>query len=193
MDEIRINIEETGKQLGIIAAWFSGLVLVWRKGIKPIYMQVRYFQEMIGKLDTVIAELVPNGGSSLRDAVNRIESRQIISDRRSKAFLLDTDVGIWESDANGRCTWWNRTLESMLGRSPDGLNWLLSICKDQREQVQKEWETAVRNKSEYQSELCYVTPEGERTNVIAKGYPLIDEKGEVQGWYGIATRKKDVQ
>ena len=193
MDDLRINIQETGQNLGILAAWFSGVVLFWKKGIRPAIMQIQYFQEVLGKLDKVIAELVPNGGSSLRDAVNRIESRQIVSESRAKALLLDSDIGMWESNEEGHCTWWNRTLEHMHGREPAGMNWIASVAPEERESVVTEWQEAVRLKREFYMNITYQRQDGTRTPCIVKAYPLLDNKKTVKGWVGVATRVKHEQ
>ena len=197
MDIPKAQIKELSENIGLFFAGLGALAIAWRKGVKPIVMKIQYAQEVMSKLDKIMYELVPNGGGSLRDAINRIESRQLMSERRQKAYLLESSLGIWETDEHGRCVWGNRTLERMLGRSPEGYNWLLSIAPAMREEVQDEWQQAVEGQREYCANIEYITPAGHRTKVIAKAYPLVDELGSIKGWYGIAsedhlgTRRED--
>lgn len=70
---------------------------------------------MMAQINAITAELRPNGGSSLRDSINRIEqcqkeisTRQLISDQRQRAILSDMNFGVLETDASGNCIWANR-------------------------------------------------------------------------------------
>ena len=48
-------------------------------------------------LRTVVTELQPNGGASIRDSLNRIELRQVFNEQRQRAILTDMSVGVFET------------------------------------------------------------------------------------------------
>jgi hypothetical protein len=64
---------ETGADLAVaIASTLVALGIIWRYLIRPVRDA---FHRVETSVVFVEAELKPNGGSSLRDAVNRIESK----------------------------------------------------------------------------------------------------------------------
>lgn len=190
-DEIRTYLESTIKDVGIVGAIISGLVFVWKRGIKPMFIQYQHTQDLINKINLIVSELTPNGGGSIKDAITRIETRQVIAESRTKALLIDSDLGLWESDESGQCIWWNRTLESMHGREPTGMNWIAAVVSGEREEVLREWEQSVRLKREFYMTITYQRQDGMKTPCIVKAYPLLDARRQVRGWVGVATRIKD--
>ena len=187
---INIDTEEIAKWSAVVTASFLGLKTIWSRIIKPMFISYQYVNEMLSKLDTITKELQHNGGTSLKDAIYRIESRQMRAEGRARALLNDSDAGIWESDSNGNCIDWNRTLQGFLGRSPEGMNWLASVVEEQREEVLQDWEEAVRTKREFYKDITYTTPAGNLTYCTVKAYPLLDQTRSTEGWYGIATKKE---
>jgi phage-related minor tail protein len=72
----------SGQILGNLAE-VAGTWVIWAAAVigaagilfKKVVAVVRFFQRLAVTMDVVATELKPNGGSSLRDAVNRIETR----------------------------------------------------------------------------------------------------------------------
>lgn len=190
-EEIRAYINSTIKDAGVIGATISGLVIFWKRVIKPMFIQYQYAQEMLNKINLIVSELTPNGGGSIKDIITRIESRQMIVESRTRALLIDSESGMWESDEEGQCIWWNRTLENMHGREPTGMNWVAAVTPEQRENVLKEWEQSVRLKREFYMKITYQRQDGTQTPCVVKAYPLLDAKKQVRGWVGVATKIKD--
>ena len=54
------------------AAVVTALGVLWQKAILPIY---NFAKKMEQHVQFVESQMTPNGGSSLRDSVNRIEAR----------------------------------------------------------------------------------------------------------------------
>lgn len=71
-----------GRQVVAFAAVLVSLGIIWRYIVTPT---VRLFQRMDRALNFVERELKPNGGSSLRDAVNRIDERVSAIETRVQA------------------------------------------------------------------------------------------------------------
>jgi PAS domain S-box-containing protein len=191
LESITIDPEAAAKTVSGITAFVVALVAIWKRVLRPMFAQYQYAQEILSKVNLIVSELTPNGGGSIKDAINRIESRQMITESRTKALLIDSDSGMWESDENGQCVWWNRTLEGMHGREPKGMNWVASIAPEEREAVLHEWEQAVRLKREFYMNITYQDKNAIRTPCVVKAYPLLDAKRQVKGWVGVATKVKD--
>lgn len=58
--------------LASISGCIVSVGIIYRGVVRPIY---RWAQRLERTMSFVEAQVVPNGGSSLRDAVNRIENR----------------------------------------------------------------------------------------------------------------------
>jgi hypothetical protein len=55
-----------------VAAGVTALGVIWQKGVMPVY---RFAKKMEQHVDFVEMQMSSNGGSSLRDAICRIEER----------------------------------------------------------------------------------------------------------------------
>ncbi len=73
-----------GAVVGALVVIASGLVALHRIAFGPVRKDI----------DSIRKELHPNGGSSLRDSVDRIETRQqeILDDVRQTALRLDDHI-----------------------------------------------------------------------------------------------------
>ena len=58
--------------LGVIAGALLAIGVIWRTVIRPV---IRYGRRLEATVRDVDAQFRPNGGSSLRDAVDRIDAR----------------------------------------------------------------------------------------------------------------------
>lgn len=144
--------------------------------------------EIISKLDKLVAEVSPNGGASMRDAINRIEATQIRTEERVRILLLDSNDGIWESDANGMCIWANRTLLNLMDleiHEVTGNGWIAAIQESERNRVVTEWRHAVEDKREFRLEFPYQTRSGKIKNVSCRASPML-KLGKICGWIGVA-------
>ena len=60
-----MNLDSVGQWIAVVAFLFQVVIISW--GI------FRYLNRIEKRLDTIEAEYKPNHGSSMRDAINRIE------------------------------------------------------------------------------------------------------------------------
>lgn len=129
--------------------------------------------------------LYNNGGSSIKDALDRIEARQNIVEQRQRVQLSDTVMGVQEMDPNGVCTWVNPRICILTGRIPDdllGYGWRNTIAPDERERILREWDSAIKEQRGFERYYHIQTPSGERLRVYARTQKLTDGKGQVAGW-----------
>ena len=63
--------EQHGREIVTVAAVLAALGVIYRAMVRPVMQFGRRIDKALGAVEK---ELQPNGGSSLRDAVNRVES-----------------------------------------------------------------------------------------------------------------------
>ena len=66
--------------LVLLAAGLGALLFIGRTSIKAVRTVVKFCQRIEKVMTNVEAQLYPNGGASLRDAVNRIQAQPGIPD-----------------------------------------------------------------------------------------------------------------
>lgn len=157
-------------------AIFVGLVItVYSKIFKPFYQFCNNRDEDSERIKAIMAELFPNGGSSFRDAIDRIEVRQLLSEQRQRIFFQDLNLAVCETNASGECIWVNRTFARLTGRLPSELlkfNWVNAIAEEDRDRVMSEWLTAVEQRREFNSHYSVLHTSGEKIPVYARTFPL---------------------
>ena len=90
------------KYLGMASAIVGACSVLWLKVLKPFGL---FFTGLYSQWNRMVTELTPNGGSSMKDALGRIETRQLIEVQVRKALNNDAIFGIWEADTDGKCTY----------------------------------------------------------------------------------------
>ena len=99
--------------------------------------------------EIITRELQTNGGSSIKDALKRIENRLTIIDAKHKTILSLENEPIWESDEFGNCVWVNHSYLKMTGFDFEYLKnagWVSIINEIDRSRVREEWKRAVEEK-----------------------------------------------
>lgn len=134
----------------------------------------------VPKLETDVTEiklqLRTNGGTSLKDAVNRIEKKlgevrsdiSILKGRESARMYLDAQP-TFECDANGYATALNKSLLTILGLEIDeaiGYGWLKAVKPIDQDRVMREWEASVRNGREFSSYYTFVNATTHKENKV---------------------------
>lgn len=174
------------KFIGALGAIITALYACY-KGTLKVYRGGRKVTEQWNRM---VQELTPNGGSSIKDAIGRIETRQLIEVQVRKALNNDAIYGIWESDAEGKCTYTSRTYQRLVGRSYEdleGWGWVSAIHADDRKRVSEGWKLALEQKREFNDEFRILKPDGSETQVISVGHPLKDRDGNLKGYVGQLT------
>lgn len=113
-----------------LVAFASVCGIVWKIGSK-----------VIKSVEHVSAQMVPNGGSSIRDAIDRIENGVAFSERRSRIAYDQPDKprGYFELDATGNCTFASPKWCSLHGANVEdalGTGWLNFVDDGERFDIQ---------------------------------------------------------
>ena len=127
-------------------------IFLWKKLLKPAIQLMDDHEEIKKSIDTIKNEVTPNGGGSMKDAVNclkdtcqRIEITQKVLDQRSKAALHYTDRPLFETDSFGRVTWSNQSFRDLTNDDDfsEGRDWISIIDEDSREEFLKEFNSCI--------------------------------------------------
>jgi len=180
-------------EIGLLSPIFLALLgFIHKKIISPFWKSLKRVIVAIDKIEVIHKELYSNGGSSLRDAVNRIERSQDLIENRSKSIIMTSKSGVFETNAHGGLIWANKAFVSMASRqleSLGGLGWITSLVEDDHERVAGLWRAAVADKRDLDCEAQFINIEtGDTIPIHLRAYVMKDRKGDVLGWIGYAQK-----
>ena len=194
--ELILRIE----QIVIAGAAIVGLVFTVIRWVVPCVIRI---SGTFKKIDTIYGELKPNGGSSLRDSIDRQEKAiaavvetQDLADARQWAIVSSGHLPTWESGDEGGCLRPNAALLELVGRSADqlaGNGWENMIHKDDMQRCWAEWDDAVHKRRTFESTYRVINHStGKAYEVDAKATPIINRAGKVKGWIGVYNKVRPV-
>jgi len=181
------NITILEKMVAITATVSTGWYFLWVQIFKKMWNTYeKKRRSNADKLDIIYNELTGNGGSTLRDAIGRIESRQILDELSNKAMMNHLSIAYYRADTSGIVTEVSRTLGRYLERLPDeflGRAWLSTVEEEEREDVLDAWNFSVENGVEFSRCINFVTPKGKKLHSKVISFPLCDNE-KVVGYFG---------
>lgn len=201
--------EDAGKILGFIAAVGGALIGIstmvkygkkWGTSAKKYVVAWFSMPTVLTTQDArlknieniVQKELTTNGGSSIRDAITRIDKRQILDETRNRAMLEHLGVPFWEADHEGKVLYISREFCLLVHRVVDDLlgnAWISTVHPDHRDAVLREWNACVEQGRVFTMEFSYITPEGKEIPVKAETVLLKDKLGNTIGHIGKVWKK----
>lgn len=131
-------------------------------------------------LEKIHSEVITNGGSSIKDQINKLEALHRI---QWKILRIPT----WVADSQGMVTEVSPELQKLLETPEDsltGLKWVSSIALEWREKVRDEWASAVEDSRPFHMKFVCITPDGKKIPVIVHGFPILPAHGKCQGYFG---------
>jgi len=162
------SLEIIGIVLSLLGGFCASMAWGWKYIIKPTIRLYKSQQGLVDSVEDIKKELTTNGGSSIKDTVNRIDRRQIMLDKRSKAIFYNIEQAILEVDENGNILWANELFHKMMGtKNLKGLDWVSHIDEPQRENFLREFESC----SEKLRELRFETISTEGKSLKFLGFP----------------------
>lgn len=183
---------------GIIAGALTAIGIcgagLWKYVIKVGWDRLvevhTFLTEALPTLTTIAQEFKPNGGSTLRDALDRIEVTVAKNNNMATVLLQEAPDAVFITDGEGNCTWVNDTYSQWTGLSVDqafGKGWHAAIAMHDRQTVFDEWDDAVRNRVNFTGHYTW-------TNGI-KEFPVrcrtkltVGTKGNLIGAIGVVKR-----
>ena len=166
--------------LGAIGGLFA---FVWRKLIKPANGFLKDHEKIKASIQTIKEEVVTNGGRSLKDAViqlkgtcDRIEDRQKVINKRSKASLHYQNEALFETDEDGKLIWINDKFYQVTGETltnMEGYNWVTIIDEPEREGFLKEFLSCIEMCRKVDIETISV--DGKKIRFVGYPYKITDK------------------
>jgi hypothetical protein len=135
------DVNTWAARTGALSAFFAALYAIYRTAKATILKIIN----ISNKINAISEQLTSNGGSSLVDAVARIESRQVRNEQRERAFLHHHSTPMFELDEKLALRWANSSFLKLVQFDSDdaaGYGWHNTICEKDRNRVVKEFESA---------------------------------------------------
>jgi len=146
---------------------------------------------------TAIATLLIAVGSIILARITRPLQRRVMqSEQRFSALVSGAPAGVFEADANGRCTFVNDrlcqfanlTVEQFLGES-----WVQALHPEDRERVQGAWKNFVQQGIPFALELRFLRPDGSVLWLFAQATQMLDQEGNTGGYSGTLTNISELK
>ena len=176
-------LEKLAEFLKLVAPITAGFGLLWKYFLKKkwddLVLTFNKINDLLPKLERIDLELKPNGGSTVRDAITRIEHQITIQNQQFKSFLKVLPYGTFTTDKNGSWTDVNLTLCKMLNCTESellGMNWINLLGTDD---LIDTWEQAVKHSITISEVIEYQDLKYE-FNVN----PMFGVNNEVLGFFG---------
>lgn len=202
---VNVNSEKLILTAAVLTA--AGTVIAKAKQIyKGCVVSVRWLRDQWGfhskvlraledqgrSIANIQSELKPNGGASLRDAINQIRDMANIADVRSHLTREACPYAMYECSPDGKCVWVNEALCNLFGMEEErmmGYGWLEAIEDSERIDSMKAWQQAIENNIPYSSSYTVVnqrTGERYRCRTRANGYK---HEGKTLLYAGTVTKE----
>lgn len=181
---MKVLLGQLKEWLELLAPFGVVFGLVWRFWLKARMDELR---DLYSQIKVISEEFRPNGGSTLRDAINRIEKKITLQEQKTRAILQSLPVGTWTSDSSGKFIAINKSFCQIVKRLESemlGDNWMNWLHADDREDVWEEWQSSIRLSRDFDSTFRFVLPDGTIQRVHAVAYQLKDEKDQQIGFLG---------
>jgi diguanylate cyclase (GGDEF)-like protein/PAS domain S-box-containing protein len=141
-------------------------------------------QQMAAKLSLALE--VSAAENALSAAVQALQQRESLF----KAVASAAPVGIFRTDALGRCTYVNASWCNITGSSLDvvsGDGWKQTIYSEDQALVEATVEVALKTQTAFKLEFRFQRPDGSLSWVMAQSNPEVDAAGVVVGFVGTIT------
>jgi len=169
-DEVTATIGAIGVIAGAFVALWAAIPLVSRVrkrvgvALNPLSRVLEELDAVQRKLEVLTAEMRPNGGSTLRDSLDRVEASLELHTQRQRAAFTSMPVGVMETDHTGQVLWSNRRLSRVTGRTPrelHGVGWMNAMAPSCRSRIRECWDRAMETQTEFEADVEILTAAGE--------------------------------
>lgn len=181
-----------GTLCGAILSLVAVARLTNRYVFRPVHAAWDHLSDMHEKLEVVIREFSTNGGTSLRDVINRIEGGVVLLEQRWRGVWNIIPVGMFETNAEGLVMFVSRAFTIWTGRPADemlGEGWVAMVHPQDRADVQSAWNDAVIQRRFFEYRLKYIDYSGALAiPVQIRAYPMFGADSTYLGHIGVASR-----
>ncbi len=120
-------------------------------------------------------------------SLSRAQEELQRSEMRFRELARQAPAGLFEADAEARCTFLNERCEQLLGRSlaqVAGTPWPDLLPAGEQERIRERWCYAVESATRFAEEFRYLTPAGQPLWMRAEAGALRDPQGHIRGFIG---------
>lgn len=168
----------------------------YKKVAKPMYHRMRSLAKFYDNIQILATEMRPNGGSTLRDAVNRIETTVNRHEARSmgrQAVMNDlAPFGIFDTSEDGKVSYMNQIFSVWTGRPTGelmGWGWVNMISMKERRAVMEAWQEAIEEGRVFETRFNLVDYQGGEFLVALRATPVVNHTdGAKFGYRGIIQK-----
>lgn len=172
--------------IAVIITICVGLVTL----LKPVRAYItKLWRKSFGKRDIllqeILAELKPNGGTSLRDAVDKILLRNDETDAFDTAQLNIFDTPAFKTNQVGAWLYVNRAFTKLTGTTLGenlGQGWINTVDPKERGEFLEKWNAAVSAQREFSEDVQLLVGPAH-----VNAYKAVDTKGRLRGYLGVVT------
>jgi PAS domain S-box-containing protein len=163
------------------------------KSIAAFFRGIARVSELDEKLGKVLKEVLPNGGTSLRDSVNRTETAitVLINTTRAQWDAMGM-FAIFEANAEGEYKYINNEFQRWVNHTEGemlGYGWINSVALQDRDRVRAEWESCVEDVRMFFMEFRLRRADGQEFAVACTASPVTEYAGgPVLKWVGVVRR-----
>lgn len=189
------QIAQLGQQFGLWAAVAASFA-------QNFYLQWKRNRNT-GTLGRIEAQLQANGGSTVKDAINRVETkldgltREVTLLHSMQRMLADMDESFvtWVASPIGDFEFLSLGITKLTGRQVEALkgnNWLNMVHDKDRDRVEAKWREAVAHKRDLEVRFD-IAGEDTVTPVAMRAYVSKTQAKVFTGWTGtIITQGEEV-
>lgn len=148
-------------------------------------------------LQKIAKQLYPNSGTSLVDAVNRIEVNQTVIYRELRVIarrqmLFDEALGIatFVADQHGDCINASSSYLELSGLTIEEVRrdgWRNVVSNDERDRISREWDAVVREGRDLHIETVYQNIRTREQIPVQVDAYAVEFNGVIAGWVGHVT------
>ena len=174
-----------------VAGAASGAVVTFFRVARGFANQAASTQR---KLDAILRdgeELHPNAGSSMRDAINRIEAGMAMHSAQLQASFEATGVQTFEADKSGMWTAAHGGFASNVGldlEEMNGTGWVNALAENTRTASLSEWESAVSTQRDIRLDVSMRHVNGGETMPHRIHARRLTVNGSPAGYFGVIER-----
>jgi len=196
---MEMNWEEFGEiceaVIRVGGAWaVIGTVAVFAiKYLRQIYTFISDMLLAPVRVKKMMEELKNNGGSSIKDQIQRIEARQI-SNELKLIHVVDSveNSGSFETDKEGKCTKVSLGYCHIMGGTEEeftGTGWVNYLHPEDKDSVWESWNESIKNQRHFVSTYKIVRNDVS-FKIFCRAYPIVNGSNMI-GWFGIIKRMEN--
>lgn len=198
-DRLTMDLSPYESIVAVVGSIITTGIVIWRL-VRPAIKRVRHLHAALESIPQLVIDVTSireqvhtNGGSSLKDVVDRIEIRQLHDSQVLGSFLASQNVAFFRTDTKGFIHDASRPLCKLLQRAEAelmGNGWMSWVHQKEREDVADEWNDAVTAGRDFDKHFDMYNDAGDVITVHVRAYLLLDLKRKPMGYFGTFTKVK---